>query len=52
MGGRRRTYMHVVETIIDFLKGAGMGNIFVDLDFSRKIVYTYHKSAVDLQVYQ
>ena len=39
--------MHVVETIIDFLKGAGMGNIFVNLDFSGKIVYTHYKSVID-----
>ena len=44
--------MHVVETIINFLKGAGMGNVFVNLDFSGKIVYAHHKSTVDLQVYQ
>ena len=47
VGGRRRTYMHVVETIIDFLKGASMGNVFVNLDFSGKIVYTYHKPVIN-----
>lgn len=33
-----RTYMHIVEAIVDFSELPVVGNIFVDLDFAIEVI--------------